>query len=71
VNHLQEISFLSTILSSPSLATTSNFGEEQFDCERQVVHNCKKSKIVHELNSFALEDASSWFADRQRTWELK
>lgn len=41
------------------------------DCERQVVHDCKKSKNVHELNSFALQDASSCFADRQRTWELK
>jgi hypothetical protein len=65
VNHLQEISFLSTILSSPSLATTSNFGEEQ------VVPNCNKSKNVHELNGLELQDASSWFADRQRTWELK
>lgn len=47
------------------------FWRRTIDCERQVVHNCKKSKIVHELNGFALEDASSWFADRQRTWELK
>jgi hypothetical protein len=30
-----------------------------------------KSKNLHELNGFVLQDASSWFADRQRTWELK
>jgi hypothetical protein len=35
------------------------------------VHDCKKSKNVHELNSFALQDASLCFADKQRTWELK
>ncbi len=63
------LSLYNSLLSLP--CNYIKFLRTTIDCGRQVLHNCKKSKNLHKLNGFALQDASSWFADRQRAWELK